>query len=328
MLRLLLICIFLSSCTTRPARAPADEGFYSFPKPRAGYSTATINRVRASVGQLFIEKKVKYTDKEVQARRKSRCGSVEANYWMESVCAQLNSEKCVEGCEIEDFFAACSGGKIGSNFVTAKHCLPEGPNRMMAKFVDADGSLLEIPLIHGSRHSLPFDISILRPQSATAFARIPDLELASTMENGESVFGIGFPFVDESIRPRKNIDYEYVSVGMRITFGKIVDSNPEGLAYCHFSNSIDKAKPKNWVLEKFCAKIDKSKFSYAVREERNILLADTDMIYGMSGSLLFSVDGKVLGVGSTVKTSTPGNYSADKPAVYSKAANLRLIDSF
>jgi hypothetical protein len=61
------------------------------------------------------------------------------------------------------------------------------------------------------------------------------------------------------------------------------------------------------------------------RAEHNPMLTDTDMIFGMSGSLLFSQEGKVLGVGSTVKTSYPGNYSVNAPAIYSKIENLKVL---
>lgn len=322
------------ACSTEPKRSElperksASEGFYRLEVPHKGYNPAVIANVSRSVGFMFVKEKLKYTAEEIQDHRKVRCREPNAAFWMREYCSQINSKKCDAGCEFEEFNRWCSGAKIRDLFFTAKHCTKDIDSRpVIVKFIDANGSLIQIPMHPEpsiSQHKLPYDISALVPDNKDSFSQIPNLQIyEGEIHPGRLVFGIGFPKISKGNRWIKRDDYDYVSTGMRVTYGQITEANVRKWAYCRYTNKISDVKPESWILESSCKNVDYSKFEHGEREERNILIADTDMIHGMSGSPLFTLDGEVVGFGSTIKTRFPGNYLPY--AIYSKAENISSI---
>ena len=62
------------------------------------------------------------------------------------------------------------------------------------------------------------------------------------------------------------------------------------------------------------------------REERDPFLVNTDMINGMSGGPLFNRNGKIIGIGSTVKKNgLPLDYDPRFPAIFSKAKYISTV---
>jgi len=73
-------------------------------------------------------------------------------------------------------------------------------------------------------------------------------------------------------------------------------------------------------------KHNSGKGSYEARVEKDVLLANTDMINGMSGSPLFDHDGQVIGIGSTIlKDKLPLDYDPKINAVYIKAEHIQDV---
>lgn len=326
---LLAFVFVLSSCGTSPhstnssseqKRVPAREGFYEVP--------ASLRKTSFSVGLYFAYKTNKIPKELVDVTRAGECGTAEGRLWRGDMCERILDKACDNGCEVTTYYPRCSGGRIGDHFVTARHCFPESVQKIQVKFMAADGSLITVPMKTNNEtyHNLPYDLTTISPVNPQDFEKIPSLEIGNTMADGDSVFGIGFPVLREKIRTQKSADYEITSGLMRVTVGKIVNANLSKKSYCAYSNLNNTAQPENWILEDDCSRYDYTKIDPALaRAEHNPMLTDTDMIFGMSGSLLFSQDGKVLGVGSTVKTSYPGNYSENSPAIYSKIENLKVL---
>ena len=303
------------------ARAePAGEGFY----PIAATSPSAVRTAAPSVGLLLTAESRKGDAKRTEERRKFMCGE-EGNFWNPEACAELNKSRCKRGCSAKALWPTCTVSKIGKAFVTARHCI--GANgRGLARF--QIGKFKLDVQVRDSRKTdkLPFDVAILEPEKSSIDAAdgVPDLKLADDApKKGEKVFGIGFPYLTPRIRAHKADAYDFVGAGPRATFGAVTDANPRKLSYCHYSNDNEKSAPEAWTLEGDCKRSRAPKKKYRGREERNPLLASADMIYGMSGSPLFNVDGDVLAIGSNVKASDPGDYSPAAPAIYSKLENVR-----
>jgi hypothetical protein len=100
------------------------------------------------------------------------------------------------------------------------------------------------------------------------------------------------------------------------------------VSFCAYTNDDGESiQPQTWKLERNCSKTDYKKISYEAREESDPFFTDTDMIWGMSGSLLFDTRGLLLGIGSNM-LGTSGDCDPKKQAVYVKSANLlRLLNA-
>ena len=322
--------LIVSCSALQTIHGPSGEGLYTLETRKEGFNPEVVRHTSLGVGQIFDMLTKRYKKEEIAERRAQRCQSDESKLWHNEFCSQLNDKKCDEGCEITAFYPLCSGGRIGDVFVTAKHCIPDENAELIAKFQLANGKIENFKMHYHSltRNKAPYDISIVYPANRAAFKKVPELKTSNQeLTIGQPVFGIGFPYLNAFIRPNKKADYDYVNAGKRVVYGQVIEPNIKKWSYCGFSNDNEKAKPETWILEPSCQKIDYSKFKYDAREENNILLTNTDMIYGLSGSFLFNANGEVIGVGSTIKASKPGPYSTTAYAVYSKIENLATIIS-
>jgi hypothetical protein len=165
-------------------------------------------------------------------------------------------------------------------------------------------------------HSLPYDVSMFRVAGGADVGTPAQLR-ADTPAAGEAVFGIGFVWdPDKKGTPDQK----------QLTIGAVADDNASGGSFCQYTNEDDVAVIENWRLEPAgCAGTDYAKFKYHAREERDPLLTRTAMTFGMSGSPLFDKNGRLIGIGSNVLSSTPLTFDPNKFAVYVKAANISKV---
>jgi hypothetical protein len=244
--------------------------------------------------------------------------------WNQEICKQLKSPECLNGCHVE-FDSGCSGVTIvGGYFVTAGHCRHDREENgavIWAKFLNERGELIRVEMQETAvtKHTLPYDLAVYRIVDSQFHQLGVPLRLDDPGDH-EPVFAIGFPYLQG--RKNYNGNYLFTYGSMRITFGEVTNANRARGSYCRFSNDVGAAPPEGWTIEQNCTGVDYSKFSYEAREERNPLLTDTDMIYGMSGSPLFDAQGKLLGIGTTILNSNPGDYDPAKNAVYVKSTSL------
>lgn len=192
-------------------------------------------------------------------------------------------------------FGACGAVLVQGGFlVTARHCsgqpLPPG----LAKTSLSD-------------HDEPYDLSVYRPEKPGEGVPLR----AGPLQNGEPVFAVFYYQASKNDAPR-----------LRATAGRVVDANAGSRSFCAFTNEDDVARPEDWTLESDCSRVERSRLPYKAREERDPLLTDTAMTFGMSGSPLFDAQGRLIGIGSNVLSSKPLEYDPKKPAVYVKAASL------
>lgn len=230
-------------------------------------------------------------------------------------------------------FTQCSIGKVYDLLVTAKHCIASPPyiSKDMDATFEIENKRIKIKVQYHPKtiHYLPYDIVVLEPdpKDKDIFDKIPNVEISNSHpNNGDSVFAIGFPNVTANNRLNKNsIYYDYSEYQKRVTYGEVVDANLEQKSFCKYNNILSN-NPESWVLEDNCNYMDYTKLKRGVdaREEKNTILTNTDMIGGMSGSFLFTMDGKLIGIGSTIKSSKSGNYQ-ENAGIYSKASNILEI---
>lgn len=166
-------------------------------------------------------------------------------------------------------------------------------------------------------HSRPYDIAFYR--IIGQFEGLPARLHTQTPAPSGAVYGIGFVW-DPNVKETPD--------RKRVTLGSVANANVAGESFCQYTNEDDVTIIENWKLEApGCAGTDYSQFKYHAREERDPLLTRTAMTFGMSGSPLFDKDGRLIGIGSNVLSSTPLDYDPNKFAVYVKSANIaKLIE--
>lgn len=328
--------LFVLSVSAFSHLALAEEGLFypdSAPKislVRLGLTSSQIEKSTLTTGALVLFSKRTITKEKIAEKRKQNCGLPIASKWEAEYCSRINQASCDSGCEVESYRLNCSGVFVNDRdnhfFVTARHCIESvdhSTHPIKARFIDAiSGDIRDINLepTDLTKHYLPNDISILRVPKDTPFQPHYAEILTTELPKGQSVYSLGFPYL--GYRKNRKADYELLSGGMRVTLGAVVEPNLEQRSYCGFSNENDIAKPESWTLDLECSNYDYSKHAYVGREERNPMLTDTDMTYGMSGSPLFDSKGQLVGIGSTILSADPIDYDSSIYAVYGKAANL------
>ena len=308
----------------------SNEGFFSLknipPKTlrRFNLKRDQLKGPWETIGAFSYTTKKSYTKKEAKAAKLRSCTLKEEAVWNKEFCEEIQSCLNVDKCEITRT-AHCAGVILKNGFfVTAKHCTGGKDDvPFHAKFL-RNGKIKKYKLdaTKYSNHDLPHDISIFKiPNYKGPTAKIA---MYSNLD-GEIVSGIGFPYV--LFRDPHFNKYTSPWGSKRLTLGHIVDSNPYRKSFCGFSNNVSEALPETWVLEPFCKNKLPQKVSetLTLREERDPLLTNTDMIFGMSGSGLFNSKGHLVGIGTTILNSEPGNFSDKSPAVYVKAVYAQMM---
>lgn len=313
-----------------------NEGFF-FPnaipvEKRLGIEKSVIDTTVMVSGAYSYARSESIGQNEVQEYRSKYCSDSRTKIWFETMCSQLdNCESAGGDCQI-DYRGHCGGAIIKENlFVTAKHCVRDDRKDIKARFLNEDRSsvvdfvLERFELTH---HNLPYDIAVLKIKGWPEGR--PTAEISSEIIQNDPVIAIGFPSTRS--RENRNAEYPWANNEMRVSIGRITNANLEKKSFCKFSNNIYTAEPESWVLEASCEQIDpftatnSAGQSYEAREERNVLITNTDMINGMSGSALFNKSGKLIGIGTTIlKNNPPLDYSPNNNAVYLKAENIHKI---
>jgi len=303
--------------------AIAQEGFFA---DLTGYKALADSGIPASVvanafpnvGAYVLEYTPTLTKSKVAERRALLCTEPSARAWNAEDCATLEQVHCTtdDACEVK-LHGYCTGVFAEGVFITARHCArtkQEAPLR--ARFIDAHGLPHDIALraTAFTEHQLPYDIALFEAASAPA----PGVPIRRD-EPGvdEIVFGIGFPGL--AARDTFQLAYGPPRGTPAMVFGRVIDPNKDNRSICNFANQTDDWK-RGWKWSKTCnGEADTSKEE---REERGPLLADADMINGMSGSPLFDREGRLVGIGSNTLVFDALNYDATKPAVYVKAKRI------
>jgi hypothetical protein len=329
---LITSAVFVVACVSARIndRLPAGEGFYKLDgtiPPSAQVDSQTVQRSSQSVGLLLSWYETTFTPDRIKVVRKKNCDPSLDLSNIADYCRQITSPACDNGCVVKYFWPECTVGKLGRFAVTAKHCVMTALQNPIVRFGDGAEGAAEsrVGPMKESIKRRPYDIALLEVLDPKSLAAIPDLRPQIGYSAGDPVYAIGFPRMTAMVRPHKNEDYGYSIFQKRVAFGKIVDPNSQHLSYCYYSNDNEKAHPEAWILEQDCSKSTSPQPGYESRIEQNPMITSTDMIYGMSGSILFNASGDFIGVGSTVKVSNPSEYSEQAPAIYSKAENLTAI---
>jgi hypothetical protein len=313
-----------------------NEGFYFAdeisPSRRLGIDKSVIHSTQMVSGAYaYRANKTIPTSKKSEWEQKY-CSHPQTKIWFKELCLQLSQcPKRATECELS-YHKHCGGTVIAPHWlVTAKHCIYDDDEDLRAKFLSLDGADViefQVEKTPMTQHNLPFDIALLKiidwPRNR------PTATLSSRVIRKSPVIAIGFPHVWK--RDNFEADYTPPHGEMRISIGRITEANPGKKSFCLFSNDIFEAQPESWLLEDDCPKAGPFKIKnsrgieYEARQEKNVLLTNTDMIYGMSGSGLFNRWGEFIGVGTTVLSDSPPlNYDRKKNAVYLKAENIREI---
>ncbi|MBI3548769.1 MAG: trypsin-like peptidase domain-containing protein [Elusimicrobia bacterium] len=332
-----LRALFLAACAAPALSAAAEitnEGFYPPDAPPAGrleqfmIDGHTLSNVRGAVGVYLTGGFAALDARQAEEYKENVCGSPEARPWRRHLCEIIDQGHCKDGCYLPRF-SGCTGTIVeGGYFVTAMHCSDSrikqrdapGPAALL---MNAEGKTELVRLLPtaATRHREPYELSIYKLERTDGFH--PGVKIRQEPPRlEEAVFGIGFPWLGK--RKNRAADYAETNGEPRVTFGRVVLHNPLGLAYCGFSNDVGKAKPEGWILEEDCTGVH-DQLPYPSREQRDPFLTDTDMTYGMSGSPLFDRDGLMIGIGTTILDSDPGDYKPGKHAVYIKAVHAARL---
>jgi len=313
-----------------------NEGFFyqnEIPiKKRLGIESSVIDSAVMVSGAYSYTMTKNIRIDEIQIYKDRYCSDNRTKIWFEKMCTQLTNCYLSQGlCKI-DYRGHCGGVVIDENyFVTAKHCVDDEDQEIKARFLNEDKSgVVDFVLerIDVTNHDLPYDIAILKIHGWPKGRLVA--EISSNIVQYDPVIAIGFP--DTGSRTNRSAEYSWANNELRVSIGRITNANKEKKSFCNFSNDIDTAEPESWVLEANCSQIgpfmatNSAGRQYEAREERNVLLTNTDMIHGMSGSALFNKAGQLIGIGTTIlKNKPPLNYSPNNNAVYLKAENIRKI---
>ena len=355
--------LLLQSCASQEYENPAlktidehNEGFYPLgevPAELLQRFDLTPERLTASLnymGLLYYDMERDFKVKEIPQKRRF-CATPGAERYSPAYCQRVNSAECDEGCRFFVNSWACSGVRIGRYFVTARHCLPQkkvATNPSTRFFWDGKLSpRFKLRSTRYTQHRRPYDLSIFeivgwerfrnRPvredDAATESlmrARLPDLLLRQEpLQYRESVYGIGLPVLHVREGKQGNLDYALQPMQPRVTIGRVMNPNEPGRSFCAFTNSDGVADIESFELADSCRDPQVRKrlraLKYKYREEKDPVLTNTDMIWGMSGSPLFDMQGRLVGIGSNVLSNNPAKYDRNKYAVYVKARNLARL---
>jgi len=327
---------FLSACSQKQvvgsefARAPATnksyEGFFDKDEMQVmadelGIKRSVILNSMRSVGLIFVSRSYKIDQKKRDQLKAFYCVSQESRPFFGSLCDKLSSVACNTECAFDDQSFFGTGVKIkGGYFVTARHVgeLLLEAKEPVVKFQEAGGAIRELSLqpTKYSSHTMPHDLSVFR----IAVDSKPSLEpkiRESSAQKDEPVYGIGFPVLMG--RTTENKSYSQQAKGLRISLGRVTNSNLNGDSFCQFTNEDDVTDIEAWKLEANCEHTDYKSLTFKARQEKDPFLTSSDMTFGMSGSPLFDRSGNLIGIGSNVLSNTASNYDPKKNAVYIKA---------
>lgn len=316
----------------------AGEGFYfidDLPSPFANKRDESIlKRAALTAGAFSSEIENTLSRTKTKAWVRNKCKNSRIRLWNETACRE--AESCLAGSTAKCHFvslAQCGAVAVKDNdiayLVTAKHCYSADDKGTIGRFLSLDGKSVETFSLDFSQpqlfeHSLPYDIALFPIKNWKSDR--PVAEVSAEIPKGLNVFAIGFPKMDH--RTKMSAEYPIAYNDMRVSFGKVIEPNLKAKSFCHFSNDISKARPTKWTLEDKCPVTgahshDNGKGKYEARVEHDVLITDTDMLNGMSGSALYTEQGQLIGIGTTIlKNGEPLNYRADIHAVYVKAVHL------
>lgn len=331
----------------------AFEGFY-FPEslPTSYLSALRLNEKviqnsSLAVGQIGSTYDYPIKDQATLERIKkwiSERDPRQGRWFDEYYSAIRQISDCSQGCVAKNsVFLYCSAvivkDPISSDLLvaTAKHCLwymdlqTEGQRTKPAIFKALNPKTKKIVKVvleetFGSQHYLPFETIFYRiPKSSqTDFAFV---EIASQPSiNGDSVYTIGVPYLlNRTLVGSQVPPYDLKISDIKVSLGRTIFGNLRRASYCAFSNHINIANPKSWKAQSGCDFFDYSQIHYPARQEKNFMLTDTDMTYGISGAPLFNSAGQLIGIGNSILDTQAENYNPTSYGIYSKAENLRLL---
>ena len=316
-----------------------NEGLYlpfALPTKRLlGISKKIIQKSQLLAGVYTYDFEGELTQKKAYDLLAKKCTFSHTNFWSSLDCNLV--KKCIlskDSCKVKYRRNGCSGVAIeGGYYLTARHCYKDKRKNQHAKFLSLDGKrTVEFKLIDigYSDHKHPYDISIFKLDGWPKNRPTAEIKTGQ-FRFGQTVFGIGFPYTVH--RKTRKTDYPWADGDMRVTTGTVTEPNNAKKTFCQYSNNIFEENPQTWRLTKACSTArfvtkkakedDGTKYEYQVRWEKNIMLTNSDMINGLSGSPLFDSKGMLVGIGTTVmKGGPPLDYSPDANAVYSKAENI------
>lgn len=335
-LGLALLIMGLSACSSKEKdqaeiyRADGLKTFYSLinlPPEKLRELDLNQNAIQNAsylVGMFYADTKIELTPQKIVEDKAAYCGDREDINFAEPYCKALQKMKCDGKCEMVISRHRCSGVRVHNYFITARHCISDGYANPMVKLTGDHRHIRTYKLepTKFTDHKEPYDVSIFKIKDGTfskTYMRGADPQV------GNLVFTVGFPYLANragagEMQLRHN-------GSMRITFGRIVNANPTGKSYCAFTNEDFVTDLERFKLTDGCADTDYSLVPYKWREERDPLLTNTDMTWGMSGAPLFDRYGLLIGIGSNILSNDPKNYNPTKPAVYVKSVNiLKLIN--
>ncbi len=300
-----------------------NDGFFPLQDgvDRSGLDLDIVETSAASTGQILQRREGELQKFHIDYYRQNFCGTEERRKWMLNFCETIEKTECDEGCPVAAYLPAGTGFVFDQKVITARHvsqALVDDEPILIRLLIDDEVIDFDLQKTIASDHKLPYDIGVL------GFSKLENLPEGLLLRDGpiekdEHVFSVGFPNLTEDMRDLSEKDYGEQFVAQRMTYGLVTEANPFAWSYCKFTNNITESDPMAWVLEEACFGDDKKSWE---RIEKNIFETTTDMIYGMSGSPVLDAEGKLLGIGTTVRTNMPGSIA---PAIHSKAENISEV---
>ena len=329
----------------------AAEGFYPVDRPPPAYleefgiSSSVIQRAFKSYGRIGAYYQEKLSDQAAYDSLLAKFRS-QPDGWKKWYGENLsNLERvgdCSRGCEVRLRHDNCSGvflaDKLGGfYFVTAQHCVALIPpydqywNYAYARatFIAGSGKAVTIRLerTYMTEHRLPYEMAVYEvPKESRSIVSFANFRSVGARPN-ESVFVFANPNLGSRTRRDPNVPaYDSVlAAESYVSFGKVLRANPNRLSYCAATNYNTLGSPKNWVLALGCTFYNYMNLAFPGAEEKNALIADTEMTYGVSGGPLYNREGELIGIGSTTTAKQALNYEPGPHAVFPKAENLSIL---